>query len=367
MASSVTCPNHDRRDSLSHHSYRGISTLSSLDVTSTTAISPSNDNSDSGTCYSSLHLQTTEGIVRGSHSRSVSDLNKTLGDMEGPSNSTRRQKTSKSHKSRPKPQRTRTVPSIQSVPDARDAQRSASRSTARSGHGSCRSSLHSARPAAKIPSVPGRKVPKEKRENLIALHREACQLFPNEDSHQRSRSDGRPLGSPTSTVSTAYFPQTPPDVGSPALSPVIRPQLSPSDRYLDQNYPVGSSHGRLGSRAFGSISDDEIQFTKHAPATVIDWTSPSARRREYEKIDRANRGIRGLWQRVAPKWCQFGDRRVPFYEEGKADDDGSVRRFRVDIPEEPDERDGDGRRSHHGLSKRQRLSSKINRTSKGSR
>ena len=366
MASSVTCPAHDHLNCPSSHSYRGISTSSALEAHGT-AISPSNDNnSDTATCYSSLQINAS--TVSGDHSRSVSDLNKALGDMECPSEAKKRQKASK-HKTRPKPQRTRTVPSIQPVSDARDTQRSISRSTARSGHASRRSSLHSGRSAtsaAKIPSVPGRRVPKEKRENLIALHREACQLFPNEDLHQRSKSDGRPLGSPTSTVSTAYCPQTPPDVGSPALSPVIRPQLSPSDRFLDQNYPAGS-HGRIGSRAFGSISDDGFQFTKHAQATVIDWTSPSTRRREYEKIDRDNRGIRRLWQRVAPKWCQFGDRRTPFFEEGKTDDDGSVRRFRMDIPEEPDETDGDGRRSHHGLSTRQRLSSKINRTSKGPR
>lgn len=79
------------------------------------------------------------------------------------------------------------------------------------------------------------------------------------------------------------------------------------------------------------------------PVTVIDWTSPSTRRREYEKIDRSSRGIRGLWRRFAPKWCQPGQGRVPFFEEGKGGKgnyEGSVRRFRMDLPdEEEDEHD----------------------------
>lgn len=68
----------------------------------------------------------------------------------------------------------------------------------------------------------------------------------------------------------------------------------------------------------------------------MEWTSPSTRRAEYEKIDRASRGVRGLWRRVAPRWCQSRDSRAPFFEEGnpKTDREGSVRRFRMDLPDE---------------------------------
>jgi hypothetical protein len=72
----------------------------------------------------------------------------------------------------------------------------------------------------------------------------------------------------------------------------------------------------------------------HVPATVMEWTSPSTRRAEYEKIDRASRGVRGLWRRVAPRWCQSRDSRTPFFEEGKNAREGSVRRFRMDLPDE---------------------------------
>lgn len=71
----------------------------------------------------------------------------------------------------------------------------------------------------------------------------------------------------------------------------------------------------------------------------MEWTSSSTRRREYEKIDRASRGIRGLWRRVAPRWCQGRNSRTPFFEEGKSNREGSVRRFRMDLPS--DDSDGD--------------------------
>lgn len=66
----------------------------------------------------------------------------------------------------------------------------------------------------------------------------------------------------------------------------------------------------------------------------MEWTSPDTRRREYEKIDRASSGVRGLWRRVAPRCFQSRDSRTPFFEEGKTEREGSVRRFRMDIPED---------------------------------
>lgn len=66
----------------------------------------------------------------------------------------------------------------------------------------------------------------------------------------------------------------------------------------------------------------------------MEWTSPDTRRREYEKIDRASKGVRGLWRRVAPRCFQTHDSRTPFFEEGKPEREGSVRRFRMDLPED---------------------------------
>jgi hypothetical protein len=66
----------------------------------------------------------------------------------------------------------------------------------------------------------------------------------------------------------------------------------------------------------------------------MEWTSPDTRRREYEKIDRASSGVRGFWRRVAPRCFQTRDARTPFFKEGNAEREGSVRRFRMDLPED---------------------------------
>ncbi|MCJ1368464.1 hypothetical protein MMC16_007608 [Acarospora aff. strigata] len=81
---------------------------------------------------------------------------------------------------------------------------------------------------------------------------------------------------------------------------------------------------------------------KHTPATIIDWTSPSTRRLEYEKIDKSNRGFRGWWRRVAPRWCSHSSR-TGFYDERNDNDAGSIRRYRVDLPDDEGEDDGDNK------------------------
>ncbi|KAI9717399.1 MAG: hypothetical protein M1812_004751 [Candelaria pacifica] len=73
-------------------------------------------------------------------------------------------------------------------------------------------------------------------------------------------------------------------------------------------------------------------------ATIIDWTSPSTRRREYAKIDKNSQGLRGWWRRNAPGWC-FKDCRAGFYNGEKDSDAGSVRRYRLDLPDEEDDDD----------------------------
>lgn len=239
--------------------------------------------------------------------------------------------------------------------------RSVSCSTTRSGYASGRSSVRSHRPIpgnASLSSATASRRAPETRENLIALHREACRIFQSEDAPKPRNSDTQALSSPTSVSSTTYFSShggnTPTDTGSPSPSPVIHPL---PDRFFDRdsmglNDPRPSHHdARLASNFSG---DSDAAQSRPTSTTVIDWTSPSTRKREYAKIDRANRGLRGLWRRVAPKWCQPDDHRTPFFEEGKngkANYEGSVRRFRMDIPDEdPSSEAGlDGPRLAFGL------------------
>ena len=71
-------------------------------------------------------------------------------------------------------------------------------------------------------------------------------------------------------------------------------------------------------------------YSNHIPAANIDWTLPSTRRREYEKIDKARSGFRGLIRRVTPRILQKNGR-VGFHDDGKGSDAGTVRRFRMDV------------------------------------
>jgi hypothetical protein len=185
----------------------------------------------------------------------------------------------------------------------------------------------------------------KKRDDLLALHRDACRLFQESgltsahigpDAVPQRDAEFRPVRSytaPAHPVTRGSFASA--KLYSPTLPPTVRSQRSPPFSAADHD---------------GDISDDELLSRKTSvdeepyvpvPATVIDWTSPSTRRREYEKIDRSNRGIRRAWRRLAPK-CLQSSNRMPFFEEGKdgkGNYEGSVRRFRIDIPDDKDERD----------------------------
>ncbi|RAK81639.1 uncharacterized protein BO72DRAFT_482847 [Aspergillus fijiensis CBS 313.89] len=175
-----------------------------------------------------------------------------------------------------------------------------------------------------------------RREDLLALHRESCRLFQQQQQQQKQQQSIPPL--------------TPRNQRSPSTS-------SNATTTSNTNTNARGSGGGSGGGDHSPISihevlktpvrastlpvwdyTDEVTTTTTTPkttVTVIDWTSPSTRRREYEKIDKASSGMRGFWRRVAPKWCQSRARRMPFFEEkdGKGNYEGSVRRFRMDIPE----------------------------------
>ncbi|CAI7621658.1 unnamed protein product [Penicillium viridicatum] len=218
--------------------------------------------------------------------------------------------------------------------------RSASRSTVRSRPNSRRSSIHSPRRAvpnaAIVPVTSPRSSMQDKRESLLALHRESCP-----SATYRSQRDGR-----ISTEKGSSAPSSPiaPSYSSFHFEPESTSPTSPSAPHFitsrDRSNTLPTNHHH-------SPSSSSI----HVPATVMEWTSPDTRRREYEKIDRASSGVRGLWRRVAPRCFQSRETRTPFFEEGKTEREGSVRRFRMDIPEdeepEPD--------SHQGKSQTQLL------------
>ncbi|KAL1991070.1 hypothetical protein VTN49DRAFT_5574 [Thermomyces lanuginosus] len=196
----------------------------------------------------------------------------------------------------------------------------------------------------------------KKREDLLALHRESCRLFeeaglasPRTGTSQDGRRPERCYTAPTNAarfggVSTAAGAR-PRAVSSATASPVIGSYRSPpfgpaspqddgdlSDQELLAKHGMASQSSIVHSEPDPGTAPDEMPY-KFVPATVIDWTSPSTRRREYEKIDRSNRGLRGLWRRIAPPCFRPSYSRTPFFEEGKTNREGSVRRFRMDLPD----------------------------------
>jgi len=68
------------------------------------------------------------------------------------------------------------------------------------------------------------------------------------------------------------------------------------------------------------------------PTTEIRWTSDETRRREYAEIDRANRGLRGLWKKILPGIAKKSSR-SRFYIEDDGSDGESIRRYRLDMSE----------------------------------
>lgn len=236
-----------------------------------------------------------------------------------------------SNRRTPKRKRTTSPPSPSGTTTG-GQQRSASRSTRRSAATSRRSSFHSHRRVATnasfTPSMSAQE-PETRREDLLALHRESCRLFQDHglavSAQLKSSPSSSAAQSPPQTVRASS------EIGSAPVSPILPTHASISSR--------GGRVPPLRTNSVPTMTYDEHYISPiHTSATVIDWTSPSTRRREYEKIDRASSGVRGFWRRVAPRWCQFGDNRMPFFEQGKdgkGNYEGSVRRFRMDLPDEP--------------------------------
>ncbi|KAJ8111064.1 hypothetical protein OPT61_g6247 [Boeremia exigua] len=135
-------------------------------------------------------------------------------------------------------------------------------------------------------------------DDVLALHFRSCSLFSN-PSYQTNSA----LPSPTlSHQDNSSFPSAAP-------------------RFSMDEMAMVEEH----------VSLQEIESTRvPVPATTIHWTSPSTRKRDYERIDRQNTGFRGLIRRVLPRCVSSPPEK--FYEKDESDA-GSVRRYRLDITE----------------------------------
>ena len=169
-----------------------------------------------------------------------------------------------------------------------------------------------------------------KRQDLISFHQDSCRLFQSLEGTLSANCQGtRPIFtrhySMPSSRSTSF--------DEPADPPVIqRPAESLQDHFED---PVrANGGGEIPEHVPSTVSlPVSVEIEESAPpvgptaATVMSWTTAETRKQEYEKIDQAHRGVRGLWKKFTPKWCHSRNSRRKFFE-GKCDGD-SVRRYRM--------------------------------------
>lgn len=180
--------------------------------------------------------------------------------------------------------------------------------------------------------------------DLVAFHRDACRLFESFDREQlpvcrpklkldtsaetldRRRAHTDPADHDVFLDDFENPPSPRPDPVTPSLPRTRHDSWDPSNAATDSD---GGEHQ---------------PERKLVEPTVFEWTSPTSRRREYAKIDRSTRGLRGVWRKVAPKFL-LSEQHAPFFEEGKTgrDYEGSVRRFRMDIPDDGEDQNQDPR------------------------
>lgn len=193
--------------------------------------------------------------------------------------------------------------------------------------------------------------------DLVAYYRESCRLFkqpePDVENDGKSRentgdlsAENRcPTGSDTKHTSRASSGRYKEYISAdtPSASPLLLSGNSPASPLPSEGLPSNPiAQGKWDPVT--QSQGDENQGTsetasqrKQISPIVIEWNSPSTRRREYNKIDRESRGIRGMWRKFAPRCLQSKDQRTLFFDEGKPGKEqyeGSVRRFRMDIPDE---------------------------------
>jgi hypothetical protein len=90
-----------------------------------------------------------------------------------------------------------------------------------------------------------------------------------------------------------------------------------------------TAHADADAQAEADAEDEVPQVVAAAEAaTVMLWTSDETRRREYEAIDRRSKGLRGLWNRLIPRFARSATK-SRFYDEKDGSDAGSVRRHRL--------------------------------------
>ena len=175
--------------------------------------------------------------------------------------------------------------------------------------------------------------PKTKRPDSISLHNRSCKLFSSIDEI------------------LALTRETPPPRYSEATSRPRTRQSSKVDYTASEKAPLPSvdvsstssllPHSADGPRRDSGYSEGQTDLPRPAYNAVMSWTSDETRRKEYKKIDRAYSGWRGIVNKVLPKSWRYARRN--FFRGDDNEDEDSVRRFRVSLPEKTEKLCGKGK------------------------
>ncbi|KAK8152133.1 hypothetical protein BKA80DRAFT_258405 [Phyllosticta citrichinensis] len=254
------------------------------------------------------------------------------------------------------------LPRSPSTSDQPALRKRRSRPSSKHSRSSRESSATHRRPSLSINryrSAPDRVFTRQDIDEVLALHTRSCHLF-----QSFSVPPSAPQSPGLSSIGSRYsidIPRVNIDATAPGQLSRTSPQQSITPElasYRSAPSPATSTFSRQSGAPSPILlpvdpEDGDYQqepSTPTIPATTMHWTSPSTRRREYAEIDRSTRGLRGLVRRLTPK-C-FSTRHLqPFYDEKAArsdDDTASVRRYRIDLPDE----EGDDEKRGHEMSVR---------------
>jgi hypothetical protein len=222
-------------------------------------------------------------------------------------------------------------------------------------HSGCR------QPKRDLYAAPRRKssLPEQKKRSrqhsAAALALQSRQIFSSMDGVLAMSREFTPLPSAsTSRTTTRHASLAPDDSDDPermqrmcrkldarlaAFEGQSRPESAASQSYRSSVQVENTPSLPLSTRPRSSAQYDYFTFTSARVSieqpqqprldTVISWTSNATRRAEYEKIDRANAGMRAFWRKTVPQCFRKRESRRGFFT-GDCDGD-SVRRFRMDV------------------------------------
>ncbi|KAH7381101.1 hypothetical protein BKA64DRAFT_228129 [Cadophora sp. MPI-SDFR-AT-0126] len=181
-----------------------------------------------------------------------------------------------------------------------------------------------------------------KRQNSPSTHQNTSSTSrPKKRTTNSSSSSTRPSTKRTTTQVRTSNPGSRPSLSSRHTTPYAHSQISQQPYQFFQFPSLTDSSPPQTTSTFihpnSPSSNPTTMSPPPPPATIQYWTSDSTRRLEYAAIDAASKGVRGFFIKLLPDCIlPASSRRTKFHREDDdgASDAGSVRRYRLVLPEE---------------------------------